>query len=275
MLMKSLGKSLLVAGLLGAFWTPAPAAARVIYRCTQGGTVSLASAPEPGSKCKPQTVDDNAAKLPNLWGLNGTQRGTLYERVQDGKTVYSTRNLPGSTPVLQFAVTPPPGSPVHAGLGHIGKPRTGEHAAVFVAAAKANHIEDAWLRAIAHAESGFRADAVSNKGAQGVMQLLPATAREYRVKDPFSAADSIQGGAKLLSDLLRRYKGNRQLAAAAYNAGIAAVSRYGGVPPYAETQAYVAKVDALFQAYSAALSTPAAPAAAATASATRVRLLPQ
>jgi hypothetical protein len=258
MLMKSLGKILGLTLVLGLAWAPAPASARVVYRCVQGGTVSLATAPEPGSKCTAQTVDDNAAKLPNLWGVNGTQKGTLYERQQDGKAVYSTRKLPGSTAVLQFAVTPPPGAPAHAGLGHVGKPRTGEHSDEFRAAARANHIEDAWLRAVAHAESGFRADAVSNKGAQGIMQLLPATSRQYRVKDPFSAGDSIRGGARLLGELLRRYKGDRQLAAAAYNAGIGAVSRYGGVPPYAETQAYVAKVDALFQLYAAALPHPAA-----------------
>jgi soluble lytic murein transglycosylase-like protein len=257
--MNSLGKlfaattvALLLAG------TPAPAAARTVYRCTQGGTTSLATAPEPGSKCVAQTIDDNAAKLPNLWGANGTQRGTLYERQQDGKTVYSTRNLPGSTPVLQFAVTPPPGSYAHAGLGQVGAPRTAEHAALFTAAAKANHVEDAWLRAIAHAESGFRASAVSPKGAQGVMQLMPTTAKQYRVRDPFSAADSIGGGARLLAYLLRRYKGDRQRAAAAYNAGVGAVAKYGGVPPYAETQAYVAKVDKLFQLYQAALSKPVA-----------------
>ena len=227
--------------------------ARVIYRCVQGGTVSLASAPEPGSKCTAQVVDDNAAKLPNLWGMNGTQKGMLYERQQDGKTVYSTRNLPGSTPSLAFTVTPPPGAPAHAGLGKVGKPQTGVHSDTFKAAARANRIEDAWLRAIAHAESGFQADAVSSKGAQGIMQLLPATAVEYRVKDPFSPAQSIQGGARYLGALLRRYKGDRQLAAAAYNAGIGTVARYGGVPPYAETRAYVAKVDALFELYSAAL----------------------
>jgi hypothetical protein len=61
------------------------AQARVIYRCVRDGTVSLSTAPEPGSKCTAQTVDDNAAKLPNLWGINGTQKGTLYEREQDGK----------------------------------------------------------------------------------------------------------------------------------------------------------------------------------------------
>ena len=256
--MNSLGKLLAVTIALGLLGSPAMAHARTIYRCTQGGTTSLATAPEPGSKCKAQTIDDNAAKLPNLWGANGVQRGTLYEREQDGKTVYSTRNLPGSTPVLQFAVTPPPGSFAHAGLGQVGKPRTAEHAALVVAAAKASHVEDAWLRAIAHAESGFRANALSPKGAQGVMQLMPTVAKHYRVKDPYSAADSIGGGARLLADLLRRYKGDRQLAAAAYNAGVGAVAKYGGVPPYAETQAYVAKVDALFRLYQAALQVPAA-----------------
>jgi hypothetical protein len=206
-----------------------------------------------------QHVDDDAAKLPNLWGMNGAQKGTLYERMQDGRMVYSTRNLPGSTPVMGFAVTPPKGSYAHAGMGRVGKPQVGEHAAEFVAAARASHVEDAWLRAIAHAESGFRENAVSPKGAQGVMQLMPATAKQYRVKDPFSAAESIRGGAALLADLLQRYKGNHELAAAAYNAGVAAVSKYGGVPPYAETQAYVQKVDALYHAYQAALRPAGAP----------------
>lgn len=229
------------------------AQARVIYRCVRDGTVSLATAPEPGSKCTAQTVDDNAAKLPNLWGVNGTQKGMLYEREQDGKLVYSTRELPGSTPILAFTVTPPPGAPAHAGLGHIGQPRTKVHSDIFKAAARANRIEDAWLRAIAHAESDLRADAVSPKGAQGIMQMLPATSVEYRVKDPFSPAQSIQGGARYLGALLRRYKGDRRLAAAAYNAGIGTVARYKGIPPYAETQAYVDKVDALYELYTAAL----------------------
>ncbi len=232
----------------------APAQARVIYRCVRDGTLSLATAPEPGSKCTPQTVDDNAAKLPNLWGVNGIQRGTLYEREQDGKLVYSTRNLPGSTPILAFTVTPPPGAPAHAGLGHVGSPQTKVHAAEFRAAAKANRIDDAWLRAVAHAESGFQADAVSPKGAQGIMQLLPATAREYRVNNPFEAAQSIRGGARFLGELLRRYKGDRRLATAAYNAGIGTVTRYGGIPPYAETQAYVDKVEALYALYQQALT---------------------
>jgi hypothetical protein len=178
-----------------------PAHARTVYRCVRGGTVSLATAPEPGSRCVAKTVADDAAKLPNLWGVNGTQRGTLYAREQDGRTVYSTRKLPGSTAVLAFTVTPPD-SPAHVGLGSVGAAQPAVHAALFRAAAKANRIDDAWLRAIAHAESGLRPDAVSPKGAQGLMQLMPATARELHVTDPFSAAQSIGGGGRVLGELL-------------------------------------------------------------------------
>ena len=242
--------------LLLALCSAHDATARVVYRCLRNGSVSLSTAPEPGSTCKAQTIDDNAAKLPNLWGVNGTQKGMLYERQQDGQTVYGTRKLPGAIPVLAFSVTPPPGAPAHIGLGHVGKPRIREHAAVFVAASRANRIDDAWLRAIAHAESDLRSDAISPKGAQGIMQLLPATAAQYSVADSFSPEQSIAGAARYLRDLLHRYKGNRQLATAAYNAGIGTVARYNGIPPYAETQAYVAKVDQLSALYSVALRAP-------------------
>ena len=231
-----------------------PAAhARTVYRCWRDGTISLATAPEPGSRCEPRHVDDDAARLPNLWGVDGAQSGVLYQRQQDGVTVYSTRNLPGSTRLMAFTVTPPANSPAHAGLGSMGSPRTDVHAAMFSAAARANGIEDAWLRAIAHAESDLRDDAVSPKGAQGIMQLLPQTAASYRVRNPFSPKESIRGGAQYLGALLRRYKGDRRLAAAAYNAGIGAVEHYEGIPPYAETQAYVDKVEALYARYRRAL----------------------
>ncbi len=217
------------------------------------GTVSLATAPEPGSRCEAKQVDDAAAVVPNLWGINGRQSGVLYARTQDGQIVYSTRNLPGSTRLMAFAVTPPPDAVAHPGLGSMGPAQPGVHSEVFRAAARANGIEDAWLRAVAHAESGMQADAVSPKGAQGIMQLLPETTLYYRVQDPFSPTQSIQGGAKYLGELLRRYHGDRRLAAAAYNAGVGAVERYDGIPPYAETQAYVEKVEALYALYRAAL----------------------
>jgi len=233
----------------------APLQARTVYRCVQKGTVSMATAPEPGSVCKAIEIDDNAVQAPNLWGNFGVFSGTLYEREQDGRLVYSTRNLPGSTPYLRFTVATPPGEPAHEGLGRVGTPQLNRHAPQFRAAAKATGVDDAWLRAVAHAESGFDEKAVSPKGAQGVMQLMPETATEYGVSDPLSPAQSINGGARYMKSLLRRYNGDRTLAAAAYNAGIGVVARYGGVPPYAETRQYVDKVLALYGRYREAMGT--------------------
>jgi hypothetical protein len=234
------------------------AQARTVYRCVRDGSVSLATAPEPGSRCSAKHFDDNVAKVPNLWGALGVVQGMLYERQQDGRTVYGTRNLPGSTPVLGFTVRTPPGSPAHAGLGNLGPPQLDRYAAQFRAAAKATGVDDAWLRAIAHAESGFDPAALSPKGAQGVMQLMPAVARAYGVADPFSSTQSIDGGARHIRTLMRRYKGNLTLVAAAYNAGVGSVERFGGVPPYSETQAYVEKVQALYARYRAAMERPTA-----------------
>src|SRR5689334_23059174 len=156
----------LLSCLFCAILFAAPAArARTIYRCVRDGTTSLSTAPEPGSKCEAQEIDDNAALVPNLWGVNGQQKGTLYSREQDGKRVYGTRELPGSTPLLAFAVTPPV-IPPHVGLGFVSAPRTEVYAPYFTAAAERYKIDDAWLRAVAHAESAFRADAVSPKGAR-------------------------------------------------------------------------------------------------------------
>jgi len=230
-----------------------PVQARTVYRCVRNGTVSLATAPEPGSKCVAKQIDDNAAQTPNLWGNMGVFSGTLYERDQDGTLVYSTRNLPGSRVFLKFTMQTPPGEPAHIGLGKVGKPQLNQHAKQFKAAAKATGVEDAWLRAIAHAESGFDANAVSPKGAQGVMQLMPDVVKEYGVSDPFSPAQSINAGARHMKSLLQRYKGDRTLAAAAYNAGIGTVTRYKGVPPYAETQAYIDKVLTLYERYREAM----------------------
>ncbi len=234
--------------------TSVPAAdARTVYRCVRDGTVSLETAPEPGSRCQARQIDDNAVQTPNLWGSMGVFSGTLYEREQDGQLVYSTRNLPGSRVYLRFTVATPPGEPAHPGLGKVGRPRLDAYSTDFRTAARRTGVDDAWLRAVAHAESDFNAAAVSPKGAKGVMQLTPDVANEYGVTDPFSSTQSIDAGARHLKALMRRYKGDLTLVAAAYNAGIGAVTRYGGVPPYSETQEYVAKVTALYELYLRAL----------------------
>lgn len=119
-------------------------------------------------------------------------------------------------------------------------------------------VDEALLRAIIHAESAFNPRALSIKGAQGLMQLMPGTASDMGVADAFNTDENIRGGARYLAQLLQTFDGNRQLAAAAYNAGPGAVTRYRGVPPYAETKVYVQRVSTLFTRYSQAIHPPLA-----------------
>lgn len=104
------------------------------------------------------------------------------------------------------------------------------------------------IHSVIQVESNYNPSAVSPKGAQGLMQLMPDTARRFGVPDTFDPAANIQGGAKYLKYLLELYKGDYPRALAAYNAGEKAVAKYGGVPPYAETKDYVAKVQRRLQA---------------------------
>ncbi|ODS63518.1 MAG: transglycosylase [Arenimonas sp. SCN 70-307] len=122
------------------------------------------------------------------------------------------------------------------------------------AAAQEFGVDEAVVRAVIHAESAFRPNAVSHAGAQGLMQLIPATAERFGVSDVFDPAQNIRGGVQYLAWLLKRYEGNLTLAAAGYNAGEGAVDRHGGVPPYAETQRYVQRVGQLAERYRGALA---------------------
>ncbi|HEU4675430.1 MAG TPA: transglycosylase SLT domain-containing protein [Motilibacteraceae bacterium] len=115
------------------------------------------------------------------------------------------------------------------------------YAASFRAASAATGVPVQLLTAVAQAESGFRPDAVSPAGAQGLMQLMPATAQALGV-DPMQPDQAIAGAARLLASLQKEFGGRTDLALAAYNAGSAAVKQAGGIPPYPETQAYVSKV---------------------------------
>ncbi len=104
-----------------------------------------------------------------------------------------------------------------------------------------------FLVAVAKAESNFNLDSVSHAGAQGIMQLMPETAKELGVKDAFDAEQNIMGAAKLLAAHLKKFDGDTTLAAAAYNAGSGRVKQYGGVPPFTETQNYVKKIAAYME----------------------------
>lgn len=122
------------------------------------------------------------------------------------------------------------------------------YASVIDAASARTGVPASLISAVAQQESGFNAGAVSKAGAEGIMQLMPATAKGLGVTDPLNATQSINGGADYLASLLRRFGGNTTLAVAAYNAGPGAVLKYGGVPPYPETQHYVRNVLSLMEA---------------------------
>lgn len=113
--------------------------------------------------------------------------------------------------------------------------------------AKANELEPALLHAVISVESGYNPRAKSRKGASGLMQLMPGTARRYGVADIFDPAQNVAAGARYLRDLLRMFNNDKNLALAAYNAGENAVVRHGKIPPYQETVAYVPKVLAFYR----------------------------
>jgi hypothetical protein len=141
---------------------------------------------------------------------------TQVERVQGAPSYFSTTRLAGNPTVYE--------------------PLVQEYAS-------RHALRPELVRAVIHVESGFNPRATSPVGAMGLMQLMPATARELGVRDPYDPAQNIGGGTKYLRQLLDKYEGNEELALAAYNAGSGAVDKYGQrVPPYRETQDYVKKV---------------------------------
>ena len=127
----------------------------------------------------------------------------------------------------------------------------------------------ALIHSVIKVESNYNPNAVSPKGAQGLMQLIPSTARRFGVADAFNPVDNIQGGARYLKYLLDLYAGDYSLALAAYNAGEGAVAKYGDIPPYPETVNYVHSVATELRKNAAKPKAPESPAAAAGSGAKR------
>lgn len=184
-------------------------------------------------------------------------RGAVYTYVKNGVTHYTNvrprdRGVPVRTLFTYvetcYACAPLPG----VDFGHVRLNTTAWAEEIRAAAAKFG-VDEALVRAIVHAESSFNPNAVSHKNAQGLMQLIPATAQRFGVKDPFDPAQNIRGGVEYLAWLLDRFDGNVTLAAAGYNAGEGNVDRHGGVPPFEETRRYVERVAILHARYRQAL----------------------
>ena len=166
-------------------------------------------------------------------------QGDDYFEVSED-SVSAVETTPDPPPPPEVAVVKP--TPVQPSLSSDGKLTPADLHELLAKAGSEHNVDEDLLASVVKAESNGQVRAVSRAGAQGLMQLMPGTARELGVADSFAPADNVRGGTAYLDWLLTRYHDNIALALAAYNAGPEAVDRYHGIPPYRETRAYVARV---------------------------------
>jgi soluble lytic murein transglycosylase-like protein len=180
----------------------------------------------------------------------------LEALIREAASPLSTTSAPTGTDATTTTATNPGGN-FAAMLASASATGTGaaggnDYSAIIAAAAHQYGIDPAVLEGLVHQESGFNPNAVSSAGAEGLTQVMPENFAADGITNPFDATQSIYGGAKQLSEDLSEFGGNVTDALAAYNAGSAAVQRYGGVPPYAQTQNYVTSVLDYAQQWAAA-----------------------
>jgi soluble lytic murein transglycosylase-like protein len=242
---------------------PAPAAPRAAAVGSTTTASNVAGSPITETVSNDAVAPTPAPSAPVLKPYQAPRlvQGQVYSYIQDGVRHYTSKppkGVAGATALRTirysfmetcYACAARPG--VNFNTLRLN---TDAYAAEIRAAAKLHGVDEAIVRAIIHAESAYNPNALSRVGAQGLMQLMPATARRFGVGNAFDATQNISGGVQYLAFLLKRFKGDLSLAAAGYNAGEGAVDKYRGVPPYSETRRYVERVSVLADRYRGAIA---------------------
>lgn len=209
-------------------------------------TPSDPAVPAPYQRPAVQQAPDDPAELKELasWAVSSGRSGTSSRRFQAIRSQdLEAAMTPGSPDLSLFA----PGPGVDAERQFLnGLP----YGTAISLAAERHKVNGLLVAAIVSVESRFTPEAVSPRGAKGLMQVRPAVGQAYGAKDLFDPFANVDVGSRYFSSLMKDYRGDLELTLAAYNAGPAAVARYGGVPPYRETRAYVRKVLARYEEYS-------------------------
>lgn len=239
---------------------PAPMVGSATSVNPVAGSPVAIDAGAPATFMEPTAAAASSSAAPSKQGYQAPRlvQGQIYSYIKDGVRHYSSKRPQGvaSASAVRtikysfmetcYACGAKPG----VNFGNV-RLNTNAFSDEIAAAARDFGVDQAIVRAIIHAESAYNPNALSRVGAQGLMQLMPATARRFGVNNAFDAAQNIRGGVQYLAWLLKRFNGNLTLAAAGYNAGEGAVDKYKGVPPYSETQRYVQRVGLLADRYRA------------------------
>ncbi len=207
-----------------------PASAEIVF-LKSGRTLSV----------KSHKVDGERITLTLRGGGEVTCDKTVIDKIEADEVPYIDPPVEKVEKVEQIKETPV------AGLVEQDRPVLDgtPYAEIIAAAAEAHGVDPMLVRALIQVESGYRPRARSPRGAMGLMQLMPSTAREYNVRHPFEPKANIEAGIKHLKTLIDRFGDDVGLALAAYNAGTGAVEKFNGIPPYRETRSYVSRILAL------------------------------
>jgi soluble lytic murein transglycosylase-like protein len=214
--MKAPVRFLITAATFALVGTAVPASAEIVF-LSSGRTLSV----------KSHRFDGESIILTLRGGGQVTCDKTLIDKI-----------VPDEVPYPEPAAPAAPTRDRHAARPAL----EGPYAEIIASAAQAHGVDPFLVRALIQVESGFKPRARSPKGAMGLMQLMPATARQYKVRNAFDPRANIEAGIKHLKSLIDRWGGRLDLSLAAYNAGEAAVQKYNGVPPYRETRNYVSRI---------------------------------